>query len=386
MRKKIFILKWVDRLIGKPAVILLSKFIEFRGSGVQGSGTQLSDSLTHHPLTPLLRFLIVRPGGIGDAALLFPALNELRKSFPACQIHVLAEKRNAEILKICKSIDRLYLYDRGLDIFRALRNTYDVVIDTEQWHRLSAAVACLTGAQVRIGFSTNERERLFTHTIEYSHTDYEANSFLKLVNVVLNHDAQFNIEKQFINRPELKSGPGLIPKRNPESQIEVALFMEASVKEKEWGVHNFLKLADRLVQKGIRVILIGKKYIPEIYYNQGKMNKVMGSGVMNLTGRLSLTETIMRLSGVDLLITGDSGIMHIAYGLGIPTISLFGSGVVKKWAPKGKNHTVINKGLPCSPCTKFSYIPPCPRDVECMRAITVDEVEEAVLRLISQIK
>ncbi|OGW02152.1 MAG: hypothetical protein A2Z59_03620 [Nitrospinae bacterium RIFCSPLOWO2_02_39_17] len=90
----------------------------------------------------------------------------------------------------------------------------------------------------------------------------------------------------------------------------------------------------------------------------------------------------MELPKVSLLVTGDSGIMHIACGLGTPTVSLFGPGIENKWAPKGKNHIIINKRLFCSPCTKFGYTPSCPRDAECMRLITVDEVEDAVLKLL----
>ncbi len=128
-----------------------------------------------------------------------------------------------------------------------------------------------------------------------------------------------------------------------------------------------------MIQKGVEIVVIGKK----------RFNDLNGRGIKNLTGKLNLFETTIELSKVNLLITGDSGIMHIAYGLGIPTVSLFGPGIEEKWAPKGKNHIIINKRLPCSPCTKFGYTPACPRDAECMKLITVDEVEEAVLKLLN---
>lgn len=355
LRTKIIILKWLDRLIGKPILILLSR--------MQDSQPATCD------LQPAAyeRFLIIRPGGIGDATLLFPALYELRKSFPHSQIDVLAEKRNRGILELCPYIDRLYLYDRGLDIFRVLRNRYDTVIDTEQWHRLSAVIAFLTGAEVRIGFSTNERERLFTHKVEYSHYDYEANSFLNLFNVLLNPNVEFNPEKRFISIPA--SGP---EPQVPVPDLTVALFLEVSVKEREWEADKFFVLGDRLIQRGMKVIVMGKRRIPEL-----KNRKII-----NFTGR-DLTDTIIQLSKVQLLVSGDTGIMHIAYGLGIPTVSLFGADIEDKWAPKGKNHIIINKKLPCSPCTKFGYTPACPMDVKCMRLITADEVEEAVLKLLS---
>lgn len=355
MRTKILTLKWIDRLIGKPAIILLSKLQDLQ--------------LTTCNLQPATydRFLIIRPGGIGDAVLLYPALNELRKSFPKSQINILAEKRNAGILGMCQYIDKLYLYDRGLDLFRALKNKYDVVIDTEQWHRLSAIIAYLTGAEVKIGFSTNERERLFTHKVEYSHNDYEVNSFLKLFGAVLNKKLEFDSDKPFISI----STPNPEP-RTPIPNPAIALFLEVSVKEREWKTENFFALGDRLIQKGMNVIVMGKR----------KIHEMKNKKIINFTGR-DLTETIIQLSKVQLLVTGDTGIMHIAYGLGIPTVSLFGADIESKWGPKGKNHIIINKQLACSPCTKFGYTPPCPRNAECMRLITVDEVENTILRLIS---
>ncbi len=54
------------------------------------------------------------------------------------------------------------------------------------------------------------------------------------------------------------------------------------------------------------------------------------------------------------LVSGDSGILHVGVGLGRPTVSLFGPGIAKKWAPRGDKHIVINKNLPCSPCTNLA--------------------------------
>lgn len=145
----------------------------------------------------------------------------------------------------------------------------------------------------------------------------------------------FNTEKPFINIS------------TPNSELSVALCFEASIKEKEWGVENLVSLADRLIKNGIRVVVIGKR--PLFFSFEGEV------GIINLTGRLNIAETVRELSKIQLLVTTDSGIMHIAYGLGISTVSLFGPGIEEKWAPKGKNHIIINKRLPCSPCTRFGY-------------------------------
>jgi len=81
-------------------------------------------------------------------------------------------------------------------------------------------------------------------------------------------------------------------------------------------------------------------------------------------------------------VSGDTGLMHLAYGVGTPTVSLFGAGIQEKWAPPGVNHLTINKHVPCSPCTKFGYTPSCPYGVRCLGEVTVEEVRESVLDLL----
>lgn len=117
---------------------------------------------------------------------------------------------------------------------------------------------------------------------------------------------------------------------------------------------------------------------------QGDM--IAGGGLgLNLAGLTSLPETAAVIQQSSLLLSGDSGVLHIAVGLGVPTVSLFGPGMVKKWAPQGDRHIVINKGLPCSPCTTFGTTPHCPIDTQCMRNITVDEVVNAVTMLLTSV-
>jgi ADP-heptose:LPS heptosyltransferase len=131
--------------------------------------------------SPVDSVLLIRPGGIGDAVLLAPAIHILKKIYPAIHVTVLAEQRNSGVFSLISCVDRLLCYDRPMDLLQVLRCSFDVVIDTEQWHRLSAVVARFAAAPVKIGFDTNERRRMFTHSIPYSYDDYEAVSFAHLL-------------------------------------------------------------------------------------------------------------------------------------------------------------------------------------------------------------
>src|SRR6185369_8048614 len=127
------------------------------------------------------RFLLIRPGGIGDAVLLIPTIKALKKAYPECTIDILAEKRNAAIFYLAPGIRTVYLYDTLAGLSSVLSSRYDVVIDTEQWYRLSAVVARLVRAPMKIGFGTNERQRMFTHGIQYDMGTYELDNFLALL-------------------------------------------------------------------------------------------------------------------------------------------------------------------------------------------------------------
>jgi ADP-heptose:LPS heptosyltransferase len=131
---------------------------------------------------------------------------------------------------------------------------------------------------------------------------------------------------------------------------------------------------------GIKIVVVGGKEDRQ----QGEV--IAGGGLgLNLAGLTSLPETAAVIQKSSLLLSGDSGVLHIAVGLGVPTVSLFGPGRAKKWAPQGERHIVINKGLPCSPCTTFGTTPPCPNDNKCMSDITVDEVVNAVTMLLTSV-
>ena len=334
------------------------------------------------------KILVIRPGGIGDAVLLFPALKELRSSFPESQIDVLAEKRNSGIFPLCPDINNIILYDKSphSTLYSVIKGKYDIVIDTEQWHRLTAALSYMTGAPIRVGFETNERVMLYSVNVPYNQLDYEARSFLNLASAVTGEQYEFKPDESFV--PVDSSGSGDIDSALTEfkkgkkgKKALVGIFAGATVNERRWGARNFGELTKELLEDGYGAVLLGGKVDLE---NSAAIREISGAeNVIDFTAKTTLAETAYILSQLDLLISGDSGLMHIAYGVGTPTVSLFGAGIEEKWAPQGKRHVAINKHLSCSPCTKFGYTPSCPIGVKCLRDITVEGVVLTVQKRLS---
>ncbi|MEW6067913.1 MAG: glycosyltransferase family 9 protein [Nitrospirota bacterium] len=357
---KIKTLKFLDRIIGKPLSFLALKIARCK-----------KEIPSRYE-----KILIIRPGGIGDAVLLLPAINSLKGEFPYSEIDILCEKRNADIFRLSKNIKHIYLYDKDMDIFKCLKNKYDVVIDTEQWHRLSAVVAYLTRAPVRIGFDTNERKNFFSNKIPYSHEDYEVYSFFHLIKPITGKLLNFNVEEPFISTTIFPPVQSLLK----GIKNAVAIFPGASVEERRWGGAKFGEVAKRLHDNGYGIVILGSG---SDHTDAEKIKKCVADS-LDITGRTTLSEVACILKECRLLITADSGLMHIAYGVGTPTVSLFGSGIEKKWAPAGKRNIVINKRLDCSPCTNFGYTPRCKRNVECLSYIKVEDVVKAAEILLTQ--
>lgn len=322
--------------------------------------------------------LLIRPGGIGDAVLLAPAIDALKKKFPQAQIAVLAEKRNVGVFALIPEVAKVLRYDVPGEFLAAFRLKPDLTIDTEQWHRLSAVVARLIGASTLIGYGTNERTRLFHHAVPYSHENYEADSFFQLL-APLGISPPRSIDTPFLVIPataHARATQLLVPLSN---RPFIALFPGASIQERRWGAERFCQVAGRLAEQGYKIAVVG-----------GKDDAATGATItdtatgLNLAGQTSLAETAAIIERAALLISGDSGVLHLGVGLGIPTVSLFGPGIPKKWAPRGPQHRVLNHHLPCSPCTKFGYTQKCQRNVECVQKITPDEVFHVAMALLSK--
>ena len=363
MTNKIKLLKRLDNLLGPIAVPIVKLLFSPRQTV-----STVPESI-----------LIIRPGGIGDAVLLIPAIQSINETFPQARIDILAEKRNSEVFSLCPAINKLFLYDKPKELLQAIRGRYDAVIDTEQWYRLSAVITYLTGAPLRIGFSTNKRSDLFNNKVSYSQDDHEIESFLHLASQLTKKEA-YKTKIPFISlHPAATDYAKSLLKHFSGSKI-VALFPGGSTEEKRWQVEKFYELSCKLTKEGYAVVVIGSR-------DDFSSGEIITNGIpesLNLCGKLSLIESAAVLKEASLLITGDSGIMHLAFGLGSKTVSLFGPGNYGKWAPIGNNHRMVSKDVDCSPCSRFGHTPGCRKGRKCMKLITVDEVFQQAMQLIKE--
>jgi len=134
---------------------------------------------------------------------------------------------------------------------------------------------------------------------------------------------------------------------------------------------GFQKVTAHFLQRGFAVVLLGGE--KERWLNKGIYNGIKGKKPINLTGTTNLREFMAVISLSSLLVCNNSGPLHIAVALDVPTVSLMGPSIPHLWKPWGdaRKHIVIRKDLPCSPCNLYY----CKRgDHACMENITPEEV------------
>jgi ADP-heptose:LPS heptosyltransferase len=365
VNRRIKLLKTVDSIIGQLALKLA---VACRLSERKTSTNQKTNKV-----------LVIRPGGIGDAALLLPALKVLKKIIPTIQTQILCEPRNAGVFAHSPFVSKIFNYNRLSDLKKISETEYDCIFDTEQSHFLTGTLVTLLKGHKKIGFATKGRESAYDVGVEYHQDEYEAESFFRLFAAgIENWPGKFRLKPPYFFPTNKEKERIKVLLSDIKKEI-VCIFPGASIIERLWPIDRWSQVADELWKMGRQPTIIGGK--AEINISQ-KIMDTANSPVINLCGRLSLSETVAIFDRSRLLISTDSGILHIGAMCNILTVSLFGPGIVEKWGPKGGKHRIINKNLECSPCTKFGTTPPCPGRQKCMNEITSSNIIDAAIDLL----
>ncbi len=320
--------------------------------------------------------LIIKPSSLGDVVHTLPTLKALRNRFPGARLTWVINRELSgllegnpylnEIIPFERRYTGFYTFARGLSM-----KGFDLVIDLQGLLR-SGLIGFLSGAKKRIGFA-NGREfspLFYTDAVPVSTMEMHAVDRYLLIAEYLGaktEDRDFTID--FSNEEDWLGR--LIKEKAREQKILIAINPSGRWTTKRWPVEKFAALTDLINKKqGASVILIGGA--GDIGLAEEVEAKVK-TEVINMAGRTTLKQLAALLSKVSLLITNDSGPMHIAATLGTPVIALFGPTDPRRTGPYGKGHTIIRKGIPCSPCFKKRCHSPI-----CMDEISVDEVFKAI--------
>ena len=322
---------------------------------------------------------------VGDTILTYPAVQSLKGLYPQSHLTILVAEYLADLWKSFPYVDEVITFrqTKGLGSFwedlrlsQSLRERrFDMAVILPRSFR-SLFQVYFSRIPVRAGYQSGFHSFLLTHGIARTEDVLRVHRvyyYLKLTEafgkietvpsprVYLREEDRRWAEK-ILNDQGVLDGRPLIG-INPGATYGAA---------KCWYPERFAEVGKRLSSKGnASLLLFGKEEerptVREI------LQKVKGSSI-DFVGKTSLLQLAALLERCHLLLTNDTGTMHIAAAVGTPVVALFGSTPPGMTGPWGSHHQVISKEVACSPCMKRV----CPTDHRCMDLITVKEVEEVV--------
>ncbi len=324
---------------------------------------------------------------VGDSIMAIPALRELSRIFPEAEIVLHTRKWAEGIFRDADFLDRIVTFDPGKwkikdalgqsEILRDQR--FDLAILLPNSFE-SALTARLAGIPRRIGYNKDLRGLLLTDPIampEWKNKRHEVYYFLNLIaevekrfvgtNTVLSSELdsmlQISDERKAEARHILKAA-GV----DPIKKIIALGTGSTNSRAKRWGAGSYAKLNDMLQNElQASVILVGSGGETDV---AAEVRRLSTTTPIDITGKTGLAEAAAILSVVDLLVSNDMGLAHIAPAVGTKTAVIFGPTNSVTTRPFSDNAVVIRHDVECSPC----MLRDCPIDHRCMTRMPVEEV------------
>lgn len=372
----------IDKLLGLPIVYLLNALARILG---------LFLSIDHSLSKPVKTIAVCKFVGMGSIVQSTPLLKTLRKNYPNAKIIFVTNQTNVSLFHFIDEVDDVFsVSDKGILLlirssigllFKLWKNRPDVYIDLEIYSNYSSVITTMSLARNRMGFFKDDksyRKGMYTHMIFFNIKSPVSQTYLQFARL---HECKEIITEVALNASKIDST--LITTINTKLNIpllEKYILVNPNASdlrlERRWPSENVIQLIKILEVEypDFKIILIGDKN--EVSY-VNSIAKQLGANVIDSSGKLTLNELIALIAKTTLLITNDTGPMHLAFGLKVKMVSLFGPCSPQQYGGMG-NTIAIYKNVYCSPCVHDFLIPPCKGDNQCMKKIATIEVVDAV--------
>lgn len=321
-----------------------------------------------------MKFLVIRFSSLGDVILTTAFLYALRKEYGNCEIWYVTKSEFSGILKNQPYIDKLVCLEKGESIIhlsRKINSEFNCIFDLHNNLRSILLRKIVKSKKIKVvrkhtlyRYKLLKKSRGLTKFIKDRTTEDVVEDELNLLKPYNHIKNDMNIKpvlyldktKEF-KKPAISIAPG------------------AKWKTKQWSSEYFIELIDKLnMRYDPAILLFGS--VNEIKTAENIASK--SKNVLNFAGKLSISETASYMRSSDVVISNDSGLMHMAVALDIPVVAMFGPTVRGfGFFPRGRN-MVIEKNLECRPCSMHGSSSCRINTYDCMRSITPSEVFDAV--------
>jgi len=337
-----------------------------------------------------IRNLLIRgTNWIGDVVMTLPAISCIRRTFPDAHIAILVKPWVADVLRLCPDVDEILLY-RSPGIHAGLKGKvrlagelrerqFDAAILLQ--NAIEAAIITrMAGIPIRAGYNSDARGALLTHAVRRTREVRQIHQVEYYRAMV--HALGCELTKTGVMLRPRAEDQELADRLIVHHSLEKAAFLvgiapgAAYGPAKMWFPERFAAVADRFAsQFHARILLFGSSGDRKAIEDVQRSSRVP---LLDLAGKTSLREAIALISRCGLFVSNDSGLMHVAGALGVPTVAIFGSTNPVTTSPSGKRTIVVRGEAPCSPCLKKI----CPTDFQCMKSIGVENVYAAAQALL----
>jgi ADP-heptose:LPS heptosyltransferase len=238
----------------------------------------------------------------------------------------------------------------------------------------------LSGAQITAGYYIKEpwRNHLISHKVYYNHYRHISEIFMALGASLNASSKDLSLQKPVIPAHEREHLNRIFEAHGvKKSDWKVVVNVNTSwlSSNRCWPLSHFSHLIKRMAEvSAVKIILIGAtgdiSRVEELCAVTGNSHKVV-----NLAGKTNIPQLLALLDQVDLVLSNDSGPLHLAVMMGTPTISFFGPESPVQYGPREEKHTILYKGYYCSPCLHvYNEKNSSCEDNICLKDISVDEV------------
>ena len=334
-------------------------------------------------LPDIEKILIIRADGIGDLLNSTPAIALLRENYPSAEITVLARPLNAPVLLGNPDVDKVIVFDKQgehrqllaqLQFYRSLRREQFhlvVAMQTATWPHL---IAFLSGAPYRLGRYQKRFKSTLTHAWHGKYQKgeiHEVDRNLELVQLICQGEGTRQLVFNLLPDEIANAKARLTPLGVADNTYLIGIHPGGSSYDKRWPEKQYAELADRFVNHYNATILLLRG--PDEAQLTHNIQEAMQSDAIACAPK-TIRELGVLLSSCDLVVCNDSGPMHLAAALDVPTIAIFGPTDHVAWRPMSENASVVRRDMPCWPCSAHK----CKIGWECTKKLPIEMVWESI--------
>ena len=347
-------------------------------------GIYLPPGISASDLKPF-RILIRSSNWLGDAVMSVPAVRAIKNGRPDVHVTIAAPDKIAPMWKLIPEVDAIIPLSEGslFPVVRLLRQQmpFDVAILFPNSLRV-ALESWLSGIPRRVGYRGHCRSWLVNQIVREPRKpgppEHHSLRFLRIARGC-GAETERTSERSTVQRSTFNCRIPINYQTINHQPLKIGLCPGAEYgPAKRWLPERFAEAAAKITaQSSAQWILLGTKNDAAI---GEQIAAAIGDHCVNRIGQTTLDQLIDELRRCSLLLTNDTGTMHLAALLGVPVVAVFGSTEPRLTGPLGNGHTILRHHVECSPC----FLRECPIDFRCMKAVSADEVAGAVLSMLAK--